>query len=54
MGPTNSISWGDPGDQIYNENGPFLLFLNYFSAISIVALVVLSDLRRLVAPPPQL
>ena len=62
-GSTNSISWWDPGDQKYNENGPFLLLLNCFSAISIVALVVLRHLdtlrhlvlrplRHLVAPPP--
>ena len=35
-GPINSISWVGPGGPIYNENGPFLLLLDCFSAIAIV------------------
>ena len=38
-GPINSISWVGPGGQIYNENGPFLLLLGYFSAIAIVVAI---------------
>ena len=38
---------GDPGDSIHNENGPFLLLSNCFSAIVIVTLVVLDPLRHL-------
>ena len=30
----------DPGDPIYNENGPFLLLLDCFSAIAIIVQVV--------------
>ena len=40
-----SFAGGDLGDPIYNEKGPFLLLLNCFSAIAIVALVVLGPLR---------
>ena len=36
-GPSNFISWVEPGlDPIYNENGPFLLLLDCFSATAIV------------------
>ena len=35
-GPINSISWVGPGDPIYNENGPFLLLFDCFSAIAII------------------
>ena len=37
-GPSNSISWvGPEGTQYsYNENGPFLLLLDCFSATAIV------------------
>ena len=35
-GPINFTSWGDPEGPIYNENGPFLLLLDCFSAIAIV------------------
>ena len=37
-GPINFISWVGPGGggPIYNENGPFLLLLDCFSAIAIV------------------
>ena len=37
----------DPGVPIYNENGPFLLLLDCFSAIAIVVQVVLGLLRHL-------
>ena len=33
-GPINLISWVGPGGTIYNENGPFLLLLDCFSAIA--------------------
>ena len=46
-GSTDSISLGDPGDQIYNENGPFLLLLNCFSAISVIALVVIKYITKM-------
>ena len=49
-GPINSISWVGPGEQIYNENGPFLLLLGCFSAIAIVVYVVLGPLRHLGTP----
>ena len=43
----NSISWVGPGwDPIYNENGPFLLLFDCFSAIAIVVWVVLGPLRH--------
>ena len=34
-GPSNSISWVGPGDLMYNENVPFLLLLDCFSATAI-------------------
>ena len=40
------LGW-DPGGPIYNENGPFLLILDCFSAITIVVNVVLGLLRHL-------
>ena len=46
----------DPGDLIYNENGPFLLLLNCFSAIAMVALAVLQgpgDIWALFLEGPQ-
>ena len=46
-GPINSISWVGPGEQIYNENGLFLLLLGCFSAIAVVVYVVLGPLRHL-------
>ena len=45
--PIHSIFWVEPGgDPIYNENGPFLLLLDCFSAITIVVWVVLGPLRH--------
>ena len=36
-GPIISISWVGPGGtNIYNENGPFLLLFDCFSAIAVV------------------
>ena len=34
--PLISLPGWDPGDPIYNENGPFLLLFDCFSAIAIV------------------
>ena len=44
LGPINSMSWVGPGrDQyVYNENGPFLLLLDCFTAI-VIHLFALRD-----------
>ena len=54
-GPINVTSWVGPGGPIYDENWPFLLLLDCFSAITIVVIagfcffqqVVLGPLRNL-------
>ena len=53
-GPINFISWVGPGGPIYNENGPFLLLLNCFSAIAIVVYIVgFGPFETLVDPFPR-
>ena len=45
--PSITFPGRDQGEPIYNENGPFLLLLDCFLAIAIIAWVVLGPLRHL-------